>query len=398
MGIEVPNRAPSTVALRPVMESENFAKTYRKRDAETGQPYEVPLAVPLGRDVSGAAFAVDLASMPHLLIAGTTGSGKSVCITAIALSLILNNMPDRLKLVMLDPKMVELARFNGLPHLLGPVETDMERIIGVLRWATREMDRRYKLLEAEAARNLDAYNKATANRPDAERLPYIVILIDEIGDLMLSRPDEMERTLTRLAQMARAVGIHLVVATQRPSVDIITGLIKANFPARISFAVASGVDSRVILDTTGAETLMGRGDMLYLAPDASGPQRLQGCFVADDEIDGVVNYWKDWQTRHPEAKPAAEAPWEQSMTRRESLNETEPLLEDAIDLVVREGEASASLIQRRLGIGYPRAAQILDMLTELGVIGKAKDGGRNREVLMKPGTDSYKKLMGKYRK
>ncbi len=399
MGIEVPNRTPSTVALRPVMESENFAKTYRKRDAETGQSYEVPLAVPLGRDVSGSAFAVDLASMPHLLIAGTTGSGKSVCITAIAVSLILNNMPDRLKLVMLDPKMVELGRFNGLPHLLGPVETDMERIIGVLRWATREMDRRYKLLEAEAARNLDSYNKATANRPDAERLPYIVILIDEIGDLMLSRPDEMERTLTRLAQMARAVGIHLVVATQRPSVDIITGLIKANFPARISFAVASGVDSRVILDTTGAETLMGRGDMLYLAPDASGPQRLQGCFVSDDEIDSIVNYWKDWQAKHPDAKAtAAEAPWEQAMTRRESLNESEPLLEDAIDLVVREGEASASLIQRRLGIGYPRAAQILDMLTELGVIGKAKDGGRSREVLMKPGMDSYKKLMGKYRK
>src|SRR6185369_5673835 len=195
-----------------------------------------------------------------------------------------------------------------------------------------------------------------------------------------------------------AVGIHLVVATQRPSVDIITGLIKANFPARISFAVASGVDSRVILDTTGAETLMGRGDMLYLAADASGPQRLQGCFVSDQEIDAIVDYWKAWKARHPNPKRTGEAPWEMGMTRRDSLNEMDPMLEDAIDLVVREGEASASLLQRRLGIGYPRAAQLIDMLAELGVIGSLKDGGRSREVVMKPGTDSYKKLMDKRRK
>lgn len=402
MGIEVPNRTPSLVALRPVMESEAFAKAYTKRDPESGQTYEVPLAVPLGRDVSGSAFAVDLATMPHLLIAGTTGSGKSVCITALTVALVMNNMPDRLKLVMLDPKMVELARFNGLPHLLGPVETDIERIIGVLRWATREMDRRYKLLEAEACRNIETYNKALGKLREAERLPYMVIMVDEIGDLMLTRPDEMERTLTRLAQMARAVGIHLVVATQRPSVDIITGLIKANFPARISFAVASGVDSRVILDTTGAETLMGRGDMLYLSADASGPQRLQGCYVADPEIDAVTNYWKLWQARELETNPQPApqvAPWEIAMTRRESLNEQDPLLEDALALVVREGEASASLIQRRLGIGYPRAAQLLDMLVELGVAGSLKDGARGaREVTMKPGTDSYKKLMEKRKK
>ncbi len=402
MGIEVPNKMPSTVALRPVMESEVFARAFVKRDPETSETHEIPLAVPLGRDVSGTAFVVDLAAMPHLLIAGTTGSGKSVCITALAVSLIMTNMPDRLNLVMLDPKMVELSRFNGLPHLLGPVETDMERIIGVLRWATREMDRRYKLLEAEACRNIEAYNKALGKLRQAERLPYIVILTDEIGDLMLSRPDEMERTLTRLAQMARAVGIHLVVATQRPSVDIITGLIKANFPARISFAVASGVDSRVILDTTGAETLMGRGDMLYLAPDASGPQRLQGCFVADQEIEAVVNYWKEWSAHQKEGGvpvgPPAIPPWEMAMTRRESLSDMDPLLEDAIDLVVRENEASASLIQRRLGIGYPRAAQLLDMLVELGVAGSLKEGGRAREVLMKPGTDSYKKLMEKRKK
>ncbi|HLY25191.1 MAG TPA: DNA translocase FtsK, partial [Aggregatilineales bacterium] len=397
MGIEVPNRTPSTVALRPVMESETFARAFSKRDPDVpGKTFEVPLVVPLGRDVSGAAFVVDLATMPHLLIAGTTGSGKSVCITALTTALVMNNSPERLNLVLLDPKMVELSRFNGLPHLLGPVETDLERIIGVLRWATREMDRRYKLLEAAACRNIETYNRMADKGQHSERLPYIAILIDEIGDLMLSRPDEMERTLTRLAQMARAVGMHLVVATQRPSVDIITGLIKANFPARISFAVASGVDSRVILDTTGAETLMGRGDMLYLAPDASGPQRLQGCFISDPEIEAVVKFWKDWTASRRSADPAAQptvAPWERGMTRRESLAESDPLLEDAIALVVREGEASASLIQRRLGIGYPRAAQLLDMLAELGVVGALKDGGRAREVLMKPGQDAFKKLV-----
>src|SRR5450432_3044043 len=293
MGIEVPNRTPSTVALRPVMESETFANAFVKQDPDMpNQRREVPLTVPLGRDVSGAAFVVDLAAMPHLLIAGTTGSGKSVCITALATALVMNNSPERLNLVMLDPKMVELSRFNGLPHLLGPVETDLERIIGVLRWATREMDRRYKLLEAEASRNIESYNKTLGSRRQDEQLPYIVIIIDEIGDLMLSRPDEMERTLTRLAQMARAVGMHLVVATQRPSVDVITGLIKANFPARISFAVASGVDSRVILDQPGAERLLGRGDMLFQSPDAASPLRMQGVYVSDSEIQRIVRYWK----------------------------------------------------------------------------------------------------------
>jgi S-DNA-T family DNA segregation ATPase FtsK/SpoIIIE len=399
MGIEVPNHTPSIVALRPVMESEIFAKAFIRSDPDNpGQTREMPLIVPLGRDVSGAAVAVDLAAMPHLLIAGTTGSGKSVCIAALAVALVMNNTPDRLKMVLLDPKMVELQRFNGLPHLLGPVETDSERIIGVLRWATREMDQRYKLLEAEGARNLETYNRSLGSARKAEHLPYIAILVDEIGDLMLSRPEEMERTLTRLAQMARAVGMHLVVATQRPSVDIITGLIKANFPARISFAVASGVDSRVILDTTGAESLIGRGDMLYLAPDASGPQRVQGCFVSDPEIDRVVNYWKDWRRQNAATAPSQEPPWEKAMTRREALAEADPMLEEAIDLVVREGEASASLIQRKLGIDYPRAAHLMDLLAELGVIGKFKEGGRSREVLLKPGSDPYKKLMSKYQK
>jgi S-DNA-T family DNA segregation ATPase FtsK/SpoIIIE len=402
MGIEVPNHTPSVVALRPVMESEVFARAFLKPDPELpNQNREMPLVVPLGRDVSGEAVVVDLATMPHMLIAGTTGSGKSVCITAMITALMMNNLPDRVKLILLDPKMVELSRFNGVPHLLGPVETDIERIIGVLRWATREMDRRYKLLEVEAARNLEVYNRALGKRRKAEHLPYVVILVDEIGDLMLSRPEEMEHTVTRLAQMARAVGMHLVIATQRPSTDVITGLIKANFPARISFAVASGVDSRVILDTTGAESLIGRGDKLYLAPDAGAPRRVQGCFVADSEIEALVNYWKRWQAEKEitgDTPPMEIAPWERGITRRESYSDTDAMLEDAIDLVVREGEASTSLIQRRLGIAYPRAAQLMDLISELGILGATKEDGRTREVTMKPGTDPYKKLIAKYRK
>ncbi|MBP8974015.1 MAG: DNA translocase FtsK [Anaerolineae bacterium] len=385
VGVEVPNRQPSTVALRPVLESEAF---YRYRNH--------PLALPLGRDTSGAAFVADLGTMPHLLIAGTTGSGKSIMLAAMTTALVMNNTPDRVRLVLLDPKMVELSRFNGLPHLLGPVETELDRIIGVLRWATREMDRRYRLLEQEAARNIHVYNAGLGRKQAAEHLPYIVIIIDEIGDLMMLRPDETERALTRLAQMARAVGIHLMVATQRPSVDVITGLIKANFPARISFAVASSIDSRVILDTSGAETLMGRGDMLFLAPDAAGPQRIQGCYVSDEEVGAVVECWKRWHAEQIAAgtlEPITIGPWERGMTRREVLAETDPMLEEAIALVIEAGEASASLIQRRLGLGYPRAARIVDLLHELGVVGEPKPGGRTRDVLVKPGTDPFEGLV-----
>jgi len=399
MGIEVPNRVQSVVALRPVMESENFANVYAKPDPEAaGGIRELPLTVPLGRDVSGAAVAIDLASMPHLLIAGTTGSGKSVAITAMALSLIMNNTPERLKLVMLDPKMVELVHFNGIPHLLGPVETDLERIVGVLRWSTREMERRYKLLESEGARNIESYNRLLGDSRKEEHLPYIAIFVDEIGDLMLSRPDETERTLTRLAQMARAVGMHLIVATQRPSVDIITGLIKANFPARISFAVASGMDSRVILDSTGAETLMGRGDMLYLAPDASAPRRVQGCYVSEAELEEVVGYWRTWKKDHPTPDVDTEAPWERGLSRREALSDQDAMLEQTIEYVVKQGMASVSGIQRGLNIPYPRAATLMDLLGTLGILGASEDGGRSKKVLLKPGTDTYRRLMNKYRK
>jgi len=388
VGIEVPNRNPSVVALRSVYESKAFQDEVNKKRS--------PLLVPLGRDVSGAPFIIDLAAMPHLLIAGTTGSGKSVAIAAMATALILHNTPQTVRLVMLDPKMVELSRFNGIPHLLGPVETDQDRIIGVLRWCTREMDRRYKLLEEHGARNIDTFNARLGRRRKDEYLPYIVIMIDEIGDLMLTRPDETEKTITRLAQMARAVGMHLVVATQRPSVDVITGLIKANFPSRISFAVASNTDSRVILDTGGAETLMGKGDMLFHASDAAAPRRVQGCYVSDDEVRAIVDYWKNWheiQMQQGKVEDVGIGPWERGLTRREFLAETDPMLEEAISLVIAEGEASASLIQRRLGLGYPRAARIMDLLEQLGIIGEQKPGGRGREVRIKPGEDPFKDLI-----
>ena len=390
IGIEVPNKNPSTVALRSVYESRYYFEALQKKKS--------PLLIPLGRDVSGLPVAVDLATMPHLLIAGTTGSGKSVCIAAMATALALDNSPDQVKLVMLDPKMVELSRFNGLPHLLGPVETDQERIIGVLRWCTREMDRRYKILEESAARNITEYNSRLGRRQQSEYLPHMVIMVDEIGDLMLTRPEETEETVTRLAQKARAAGMHLVIATQRPSVDIITGLIKANFPARISFAVASGVDSRVILDTVGAETLLGKGDMLYQAPEAAAPKRLQGCYVSDDEVRSVVSWWKEWHEKQIAAgkmEAPRISPWERGLTRREFLSETDPMLEDAIDLVIKEGEASASLIQRRLGLGYPRAARIMDLLHELGIVGEQEAGGRSRKVLIKPGQDPFKDVLEK---
>lgn len=392
MGIEVPNKNPSIVTLRSVYESKTYYEIANKDSSS-------PLTIPLGRDVSGAAVAIDLAKMPHLLIAGTTGSGKSVAIAAMATALLLSNPPDKIKMVMLDPKMVELSRFNGLPHLLGPVETDTERIIGVLKWCTREMDRRYKVLEEQAVRNIDNYNeKFSSRRRGSDYMPHMVILIDEIGDLMMNQPDETERAITRLAQMARAVGMHLVIATQRPSVDVITGLIKANFPGRIAFAVASGVDSRVILDTVGAEQLMGQGDMLYQAPDAGAPMRVQGCFVSDEETRAIVEHWKKWYEEQIEAGKLERnriGPWQRGLTRREFLAETDPMLEEAIEYVVETQEASASLIQRQLGLGYPRAARIVDMLEELGVVGESVGGGRARKVLIPKGEDPFKRIIDK---
>ncbi len=394
MGIEVPNKRASIVALRNVMESDS----YRNACAHSASA----LMIPLGRDVMGKPVPIDLTAMPHLLIAGTTGSGKSVCMAAIATSLLMQNAPDRLQMVMLDPKMVELTRFNGIPHLLGPVETDNERIIGVLRWCAREMDRRYKLLEKHSARNIDIFNKRQEESGNADsKLPYLAIMIDEIGDLMLRDPVETEACITRLAQMARAVGMHMVVATQRPSVDVITGLIKANFPARIAFSVASGADSRVILDKTGAEHLLGKGDMLFLSSDAAGPQRVQGCYVSEDDVRAVLQHWQQWQAARFDADSSATAkrgPWERTLKRRQFLTDTDPMLEEVITLVVEAQEASASLIQRRLGLGYPRAARIMDLLEELDLVGEVIAGGRSRKVMIPPVPDPFRFVLERHLK
>jgi S-DNA-T family DNA segregation ATPase FtsK/SpoIIIE len=368
VGIEVPNSEVQLVGVREVMETGPF----RKLDS--------PLAFALGHDVAGEPVVADLATMPHLLIAGTTGSGKSVCIKAITTCLIYNNTPDQLRLVMIDPKMVELVRFNGLPHLYGRVEVHLERVVRVLRWVALEMDDRYKHFAAVTARNLDDYNRVMKRKGEPP-LPRIVVLVDELADLMMLAPDEVERIICRIAQMARATGIHLVVATQRPSVDVVTGLIKANFPARISFATVSQVDSRVILDTPGAETLLGRGDMLYLAADAGYPVRVQGCFVSEEEVERLVDFWRE------QVGPVeAEAPWERMMRPGESgrveQDMDDQLLQKAIALVRSTGSASASLLQRRLRIGHPRAARLMQEMEEMGVIGPPEAAGRTRRVII----------------
>ncbi|MCY3781112.1 MAG: DNA translocase FtsK [Chloroflexi bacterium] len=394
MGIEVPNKEPALVALRNVLESETYQEHKRGDRA--------PLLIPIGRNVTGEPVSLDLSQMPHLLIAGTTGSGKSVCMAAIATALLMQYSPERLRLVMLDPKMVELSRFEGIPHLIGPVEIEQDRIIGVLTWCTQEMDRRYKLLEERGARNIKMYNEEQKKRgPAASPLPYLVIMIDEIGDLMLRNAEETERAITRLAQMARAVGMHLVIATQRPSVDVITGLIKANFPSRIAFSVASGGDSRVIIDRTGAEDLLGKGDMLFLAADAAAPQRIQGCFVSEQDSRAIVAHWRHEQQLRIEAGAldvAGPGPWERSLEKRKFLSETDPMLEEVLKLIARSGEASASVIQRRLGLGYPRAARIMDLLEELGAVGEETPGGRSRKVIIPPGQDPLQFVQERHHK
>ena len=375
VGVEVPNNKHVIVRLKPILESEAFFRV------------NSPLAIPLGRDVSGQPVVSDLATMPHLLIAGTTNSGKSVCIASLTTCLVMNNQPEELKLVMIDPKMVELNRFNGLPHLLGQVETDIERIMGVLRWATSEMDYRYKLLEKVHARNLDSYN-VKMGRSGQATLPRIVIMIDELADLMMSAPDQTEHALVRLAQKSRAVGMHLVVATQRPSTDVVTGVIKANFPTRIAFTVASSVDSRVILDTNGAETLLGRGDMLFLHPEVGMPQRSQGVMVTDRELDRVIKWWQESnqsQVIVKEEKPLEvedASPWEEDLRNNGDDNGEDDLINKAVEILRKDKRASASYLQRQLRIGYPRAARLIDQLEEMGILGPAQSGGKEREILI----------------
>ena len=374
VGIEIPNPNSTNVHLRPLIESEAF------------QRINSPLALTLGRDVSGRPVVSELATMPHLLIAGTTGSGKSVCITALTACLVMNNTPQDLKIAMIDPKRVELMRFNGLPHLMGNVETEIERILGILRWATTEMDFRYKLLEKARSRNIDAYNRKLEHQKKP-KLPKIVIMIDELADLMMSAPDQTEHAIIRLAQKSRAVGIHLILATQRPSTDVVTGLIKANFPTRISFAVASSVDSRVVLDTGGAETLLGKGDMLFMHPEIGLPIRAQGVIVSDKELNKIIRWWQkqadDKQAPNLERYDDSESPpWEDQVGEDDGGDEDDLLVEEAIKLIKSEGHASASFFQRQLRVGYPRAARLVDQLEEMGILGPSQGGGREREILI----------------
>ncbi|RLD00312.1 MAG: DNA translocase FtsK [Chloroflexi bacterium] len=370
IGIEVPNPEISLVALRDVMESKAFLKV------------DSPLRLCLGQDVSGHPTVTDLTAMPHLLIAGSTGSGKSVCINSISAALLLQNGPDNLKFLMVDPKRVELTGYDGIPHLLSKVVVDMERVTGALQWVLREMDGRYRRFSDTRATNIHDYNERVAPGRSEKRLPYIVVVVDELADLMMMAPHETEHSLCRIAQMARATGIHLIIATQRPSVDVVTGLIKANFPARIAFNVASSVDSRVILDMPGAEQLLGRGDMLFLPPDASTPLRLQGAFVSDEELRRLVQYWKG-QARPesmPAEKPVQQPLWEEMRQKERKVEYEDELLPDVIDLVLREQRASISLLQRKLRIGYTRGARIMDILEQHGVVGPQPPGGKAREV------------------
>ncbi|MBK9051803.1 MAG: DNA translocase FtsK [Chloroflexi bacterium] len=372
VGIEVPNDETGVVRLRSLLETRPF------------QLGKSTTLVALGADVSGGPVITEMTKLPHLLIAGTTGSGKSVCLNATIACLICNNTPEQVRLVMIDPKKVELIRFNGLPHLLGKVEVEAERALGVLKWLTAEMDRRYQAFAQVGARNLITFNqKITRQSPTVKPLPIIAVIIDELADLIGLYPAEVERSLCRLAQMARATGIHLVVATQRPSTDVITGLIKANFPARISFAVASGIDSRVVLDSVGAENLLGRGDMLFLSPDASTPMRVQGCFLDDTEIDDLVGHWRDTT---PKAQ-SQDAPWENLIERQTFVDDRDEMLEQAIELAQKYDTISTSMLQRRLRVGYPRAARLMETLHEMGLVEDPKQGGRTRRSFTQEGED-----------
>lgn len=367
VGIEVPNKARAVVTLREVLVSKQFKK--RKDN----------LTLSLGRDVAGKSYVASLAKMPHLLIAGATGAGKSVCMNGIIASLIYQNSPDDLKFIMVDPKRVELSVYNGIPHLLTPVITDVEKTVNALKWAVTEMDRRYEVLARAGKRSIESYNSSVS---EEDKMPYIVFMIDELADLMSVAAQSVEAAIVRLAQMSRAVGIHLVLATQRPSVNVITGLIKANMPARIAFSVTSLTDSRTILDFSGAEKLLGRGDMLYIDSQLSKPKRVQGAFLGDDEIENIVSYLKE---------KAGDTDYNNDVTDSQSAKgvpgmsggsggDSDDLLPQAKEVILEAGKASASMLQRRLRVGYARAARILDILEAEGFIGPA-DGAKPRAVL-----------------
>jgi DNA segregation ATPase FtsK/SpoIIIE, S-DNA-T family len=391
VGVEIPNKNSRLVTLREVLESKEYAAAKAKSK----------LAIALGKDVAGAVRVGDLARMPHLLIAGATGSGKSVALNAIIGSFLTQATPDDVRILMVDPKMVELNMYNGIPHLLSPVVTEVEKVVGLLKVAITEMEKRYRLFSQLNVRNLDGYRKLRLERMargdmTLKNLPAIVIIIDELADLMMAAPEEVEGLICRLAQLARATGIHLIIATQRPSVDVITGLIKANIPTRISFMVSSAVDSRTIIDMGGAERLLGRGDMLYLPADAGKPERIQGAFVADDEAERLVSFWKQQAAEHAAAAqaqaqgskvapaavvvPTVEPGWEVSDHVSDEYELDDELFDQAEQIVQEYERASISLLQRRLRIGYSRAARLIDLLEERGVIGRIESGGRAREV------------------
>ncbi|MEO8638899.1 MAG: DNA translocase FtsK 4TM domain-containing protein [Chloroflexota bacterium] len=372
VGIEIPNSAFDLVTLKEVLSSPNFEEASGRSR----------LAFALGQDVAGQPFSADLSRMPHLLIAGATGSGKSVCVNAIICSLLMRASPTEVKLILIDPKRVEMAQYKGIPHLLTEVIVDNDKSVNALKWTVGTMESRYHEFAQRGVRNIAGYNEAL--KPGEPRMPYIVIVIDELADLMMVSAYEVEATITRIAQLARATGIHLVVATQRPSVQVITGLIKANIPSRIAFAMTSGVDSRTILDTVGAEDLLGRGDMLYQPIDAPRAVRLQGVLVTDHEIETVARHWR--AQGGPQYRPEITAPRRDGKAGGrpgEEDAEGDALLPAAVDIVRRSDKASASLLQRRLRIGYARAARILDQMEDRGIVGPA-DGSRFREVLVTP--------------
>ncbi|MGL4665142.1 MAG: DNA translocase FtsK, partial [Clostridium butyricum] len=374
VGIEVPNRKQTAVFLREVLENEEFIESKKK------------LAFALGKDISGKCVVGDLSKMPHTLIAGATGSGKSVCINSLIISILYKYNPNEVKLLMVDPKVVELNVYNGIPHLLIPVVTDPKKAAAALNWAVNEMTKRYKLFADMGVRNMESYNELYNKGIIEQKLPYIVIIVDELADLMMVCPNDVEDYIGRLAQMARAAGMHLVIATQRPSVDVITGVIKANIPSRISFAVSSQIDSRTILDSSGAEKLLGKGDMLYYPVGESKPLRVQGCFISEEEVEQVISFIKSEQgedTSYEEdiiehINSAADS---SSSGSHDGNDDVDELLNDAINIVVEFQQASTSFIQRKLRVGFNRASRIMDELEERNIISE-KDGSRPRQVLV----------------
>ena len=372
IGIEVPNKKQTPVFLREVLDSKEFQESTKK------------ISFALGKDITGACIVGDLSEMPHMLIAGATGSGKSVCINSLIVSLLYKYSPDEIKLLMIDPKVVELSIYNGIPHLLIPVVTEPKKAAGALNWAVNEMDKRYELFTKYKVKNIKSYNQQVDKGFISEKLPYIVLIVDELADLMMTCPNDVEDYICRLAQKARAAGIHLIIATQRPSVDVITGVIKANIPSRISFAVSSGVDSRTILDQTGAEKLLGRGDMLYSPMGANKPLRIQGAFISEEEVENVVDFIKSSEDEVNYREEIIEHINNENLSSSSHSGDSEEndeLLDEAIKLVVEYQQASTSFIQRKLRIGFNRASRIMEELEAKGIISE-RDGSKPRQVLI----------------